>query len=114
MMNLFRKKNYFLAVFFLFASNILAESLPDYSRENNINEQITSFVFDSDIIELSSQLEDKFNLVSHINSSDTSILLLHGRGEHPTEPNVINPLRTHLIDKNYNVYSLQLPVLSKG
>ena len=114
MMNLFHKKTYFLAIFFLFASSILADSLPDYTRENNINEQITSFVFDSEIIELSSQLEDKFNLVSHINSSDTSILLLHGRGLHPTEPNVINPLRTHLIDKNYNVYSLQLPVLSKG
>ena len=113
-MNLFRKKNYFLIIPFLFASNLLADSFPNHSRENNINEQITSFVFDSDIIELSSQLENKFNLVSHINSSDTSILLLHGRGLHPTEPNVINPLRTHLLDKNYNVYSLQLPVLSKG
>jgi len=114
MINLFHKKNYFLIILFLFASNLLADSFPNYSRENNINEQITSFVFDSDIIEIDSQLENKFNLVSHINSSDTSILLLHGRGLHPTEPNVINPLRTHLIDKNYNVYSLQLPVLSKG
>ena len=114
MINLFHKKNYFLTILFLFASNLLADSFPNYSRENNINEQITSFVFDSDIIEIDSQLENKFNLVSHINSSDTSILLLHGRGLHPTEPNVINPLRTHLIDKNYNVYSLQLPVLSKG
>jgi predicted esterase len=114
MINLFHKKNYFLTILFLFASNLLADSFPNYSRENNINEQITSFVFDSDIIEIDSQLENKFNLVSHINSSDTSILLLHGRGLHPTEPNVINPLRTHLLDKNYNVYSLQLPVLSKG
>ena len=115
MINLFRKKNYFLTIPFLFASNLLADSFPDYSRENNINEQITSFVFDSDIIEISSQLENKFNLVSYINSSDDiSILLLHGRGLHPTEPNVINPLRTHLLDKNYNVYSLQLPVLSRG
>jgi predicted esterase len=114
MINLFHKKNYFLTILFLFASNLLADSFPNYSRENNINEQITSFVFDSDIIEIDSELENKFNLVSHINSSDTSILLLHGRGLHPTEPNVINPLRTHLLDKNYNVYSLQLPVLSKG
>ena len=114
MINLLHKLYYLLFSFILFSSIIKAEDTPDNDREQNINEQITRYVFDSDIIELSHNLEDKFNIISSFNSSDNSILLLHGRGLHPTEPNVINPLRTHLIDKNYNVYSLQLPVLSKG
>jgi hypothetical protein len=113
-MNLSHKRKYFLITSFLFSMTVLAEPSPDYYRENNINEQITSFVFDSDIIELTSQLENQFNLVSHVNSSDISILLLHGRGLHPTEPDVINPLRIDLLEKDYNVYSLQLPVLAKG
>ena len=73
-----------------------------------------SYIFDAEISELDSLLEKKFNLVFTDNSSDTSILLLHGRGLHPTEPNVIDPLRIELSESNYNVFSLQLPVLAKG
>ena len=97
-----------------FSSIIKAGDTPDYDREQNINEQITSYVFDSDIIELKNNLEDKFNIISSFNSSDSSILLLHGRGLHPTEPNLINPLRLDFLEDGHNIYSLQLPVLKKG
>tara|TARA_B100001564_G_C20662453_1_gene682204 strand:+ start:65 stop:841 length:777 start_codon:yes stop_codon:yes gene_type:complete len=114
MINLLHKLYYLLFSFILFSSIIKAEETPDYDREQNINEQITRYVFDSDIIELSNNLEDKFNIISSFNSSDNSILLLHGRGLHPTEPNVINPLRLDLLEGDHNIYSLQLPVLEKG
>ena len=113
-------KNLFLKLFLsltiiLFNSNVTkSESYPDYTREKNIHNQITSYIFDSDIVELSSKLEEKFNLLATDSSSDISILFLHGRGLHPSEPDVIEPLRIDLINVGYNVFSLQLPVLEKG
>ena len=41
-------------------------------------------------------------------------MLLHGRGLSPNEPNIIGPLRLAISESNINVFSLQLPVLSKG
>ena len=113
MMNLQFRLNTIIMIF-LFASDVSANETPNYIREKNINDQITSYIFDAEISELDSLLEKKFNLVFTDNSSDTSILLLHGRGLHPTEPNVIDPLRIELAESNYNVFSLQLPVLAKG
>jgi len=89
-------------------------NLPDYNREQNINEQITKYIFDAEVIKLQSNIEKEFNLVININnSSQDSILLLHGRGLHPTEPLVIEPLRQKLL-LAFNTFSLQLPVLKKG
>ena len=113
MMNLQLRLNIIIMIF-LFVSDVSANETPDYIREKNIDDQITSYIFDAEISELDSLLEKKFNLVFNNNSSDTSILLLHGRGLHPTEPNVIDPLRIELSESNYNVFSLQLPVLAKG
>ena len=89
-------------------------NLPDYNREQNINEQITRYIFDAEVIKLKSNIETEFNLVTNINnSSQDSILFLHGRGLHPTEPLVIEPLRQELF-LAFNTFSLQLPVLKKG
>ena len=114
MKNLFRKLFLSLTIFLFNSIVAVAGSYPDYTREKNIHNQITSYIFDSDIVELSSKLEHKFNLLATDSSSDTSILLLHGRGLHPSEPNIIDPLRVDLINVGYNVFSLQLPVLEKG
>ena len=84
MKNLFHKS--FLSLTIILFSSIVAEadSYPDYAREKNIHNQITSYIFDSDIVELRSKLEQNFNLLATESSSDTSILLLHGRGLHPS------------------------------
>ena len=52
MINLSNKLYTLLFSFIFFSSVIKAGDVPDYDRELNINEQITSYVFDSDIIEL--------------------------------------------------------------
>ena len=46
--------NIFLSLYLIFSMHqeLLADSLPDYKRENNINEQIINFVFDSEIIKI--------------------------------------------------------------
>ena len=108
------KASFILISIILITYEVRADDMPNYEREKSLHNQFTSYVFDSDIIELHSKLESKFNLLSADNSSDTSVLLLHGRGLHPSEPNTIDPIRVELIEDNYNVYSLQLPVLAKG
>jgi len=90
------------------------ENLPDYKREQNINEQITQYIFDAEVIKLKSNIEKEFNLIININNpSQDSILFLHGRGLHPTDHLVIEPLRQELL-LSFNTFSLQLPVLAKG
>tara|TARA_Y100000741_G_scaffold194306_1_gene147731 strand:- start:15 stop:791 length:777 start_codon:yes stop_codon:yes gene_type:complete len=113
-MNILLHKASFILISIIFITNkVSADDMPNYEREKSLHNQFTSYVFDADIIELHSKLENKFNLLSTDNSSETSVLLLHGRGLHPSEPNIIDPIRVELIENNYNVYSLQLPVLAK-
>jgi len=101
--------------FLLFLSVLsFGQDLPDYKREQNIYEQITQYIFDAEIIKLTSDIEKEFNLVMNINDlSQDSILFLHGRGLHPTEPLVIEPIRQKLL-LSFNTFSIQLPVLEKG
>ena len=105
-----------LIFYFLFFLPILSfgEDAPNYKREQNINEQITQYIFDAEIIKLTSDEEKEFNLIMNINNlSQDPILFLHGRGLHPTEPLVIEPLRQKLLS-SFNTFSIQLPVLKKG
>ena len=87
---------------------------PDYARETNLNYQSESTSFDAEFRTLSSNKGEKFNLLYHEDESkDQAILLLHGRGLYPNEPLVMNPL-IDILNKEYNVYSIQLPVLKKN
>ena len=103
----------FLIIFI--ALDLYADIIPSKERETNINEQIIEYIIAGDVINLSSNLEKEFNIVvNEYDESKYSILLLHGRGLYPTEPNVIEPLRTRFSNQKINTYSLQLPVLDKG
>lgn len=88
--------------------------LPDYGREINLNYQSESTSFDSEFTMLSSDKGENFNLLyKEDKSNDQAILLLHGRGLYPNEPSVMSPL-IDILNKEYNIYSLQLPVLKKN
>ena len=111
-MNLFLRYSSVLLLSIILIS-CQAEIVPDYDREQNIKDQILDYIIDADLVTLQSSIGNEFILMENLNSnSSTSILLLHGRGSHPDEPNIINPLRTNL--DMTSIYSLQLPVLSKG
>ena len=111
-MNLFLRYSSVLLLSIILIS-CQAEIVPDYDREQNIKDQILDYIIDADLVTLQSSIGNEFILMENLNSnSSTSILLLHGRGSHPDEPNIMNPLRTNL--DMTSIYSLQLPVLSKG
>ncbi len=114
-MNLFHNFIFLLFTFFFISSHSGADELPNYEREKNIREQILNFVFDAELIDLNSNIEKNFALLENrVTKSSKSILLLHGRGLSPNEPNIIAPLKLAMSESNINVFSLQLPVLSKG
>jgi len=114
-MNLYLKISYSLILVFFILTDIYADIIPSKVREENINNQIIEYIFEADVIKISSRIENNFNLISNQNSeSKYSILLLHGRGLYPTEPNVIDPLRISFVEEGIDTYSLQLPVLDKG
>ena len=94
-------------------SSFAKEVEPNYLRELNLNEQFVQEQFDSDLVKI--DLEDKgyFAILQNVEGKRQSILLLHGRGLYPNEPLVMNPLREGLMSE-YNVFSIQLPVLEKG
>ena len=107
-------KLYFLLIFFSSCSLISEKVLPNYDREKNLNHQMESTSFDAEFISLSHDHGEDFKLLFHEKSdSSQTVLLLHGRGLYPNEPRVMNPLIDELRDE-YNIYSLQLPVLNKG
>lgn len=115
-MHLSLNKLFFSSLLMMFISlNSNADAVPSKEREKNINDQIIEYILDGDVIKLSSNLEDSFYIVANeYIKSEYSVLLLHGRGLYPTEPNVMEPLRISFINQQINTYSLQLPVLDKG
>ena len=87
---------------------------PDYARETSLNYQSESTSLDAEFRTLLSNKGEKFNLLYHEDESkDQAILLLHGRGLYPNEPLVMNPL-IDMLNQEYNIYSIQLPVLKKN
>jgi len=103
---------FILLSFFLYSCT--KEIVPNYLRESNINEQFVQEQFDSDIINIRLDDNKTFVMLQNVESTNTApILLLHGRGLYPNEPLVMNPIREGL-ESEYNIFSIQLPVLDKG
>ena len=86
---------------------------PNYSRELNLNEQFVQEQFDSELVDIELSDNTSFAMLQNIKATGVPILLLHGRGLYPNEPLVMNPIREGL-ESEYNIFSIQLPVLEKG
>ena len=86
---------------------------PNYLRELNLNEQFVQEQFDSELVNINLSDNTSFAMLQNIKGIGTPILLLHGRGLYPNEPLVMNPIREGL-ESEYNIFSIQLPVLDKG
>ena len=92
-MSLFKGYIHFSLILLLAPVYSYSVEIPDYKREQNINEQIIDYVIDGDVITLNSKIEKKFNLiVNKFSNTSFSVLMLHGRGLHPVEPNVMEPI----------------------
>ena len=107
--------NFFvIIIMFSGCSHSNLKNIPNYDRESNLDYQMESTSFDAEFKTLSTVSNETFRILFHNNSDTTkAILLLHGRGLYPNEPLVMDPLITNLRD-DYNVVSIQLPVLEKG
>ncbi len=86
---------------------------PNYQRELNLNEQFVQEQFDADLISIDLNNNTSFAMLKNVDGIRQPILLLHGRGLYPNEPLVMNPIREGL-ESDYNIFSIQLPVLEKG
>ena len=115
-MSLFKGYIHFSLILLLAPVYSYSVEIPDYKREQNINEQIIDYVIDGDVITLNSKLEKKFNLiVNKFSNTSFSVLMLHGRGLHPVEPNVMEPIRSFLIDQKikFTLFSCRFLVKEK-
>ena len=86
---------------------------PNYPRELNLKEQFVQEQFDSDLVNIDLNNNISFAMLQNVEGVKQPILLLHGRGLYPNEPLVMNPIREGL-ESEYNIFSIQLPVLEKG
>jgi len=102
-----------LILILFLVSSCAKEVEPNYLRELNLNEQFVQEQFDADLVKVELSDNRNFAMLQNVEGKRQPILLLHGRGLYPNEPLVMNPIREGLMSE-YNVFSIQLPVLEKG
>ena len=95
-------------------SPLVADTIPDYEREQRIAEQIEPDIFDGEAIWLSANQREF--LAIHIPVEDTpgAVILMHGRDVNPEEQELIGPMRVGLAEQGWTTLALQMPVLEKG
>lgn len=97
----------------LFFSSV-AFSAPDYAREKRLEEQIIEILFDAEPVYLD---EGKHKFLAVYQETEKkvkgAVIILHGRGYHADWKQVVQPLRTGLLDHGWTTLSLQMPVLHK-
>ncbi len=90
-------------------------SASDLAREQRIHEQIVDAIFDGEPITL--ETADHNFLAIHMQSEAEekrgAAIILHGRGLHPNQSNVVHPLRIGLTERGWDTLALQMPVLDK-
>ena len=75
-MILFNKYIFPITLFLSLIGNSYYQDIPDYKREQSINDQIIEYIIDGEVVVLKSKLEDEFNLiVNQYDNTSYSILL---------------------------------------
>jgi dienelactone hydrolase len=93
-----------------------AASLSDRAKEKRWAEQIIPSLLVGEDVQLKANGVDFLGLYAEPDNAKPrgAVILLHGIGVHPAWPEVIQPLRTRLVDKGWATLSLQMPVLANG
>ena len=86
----------------------------DLEREKRLKDQIVDAILDGDVEMLSIEGHQFLSIHTQAESARGAVLILHGRGFHPDWIDVVNPLRTGLIEHGWSTLSIQLPVLEKS
>ena len=87
----------------------------DLDREQRIHDQIFDAIFDGEplMLEANGHKFLAIHMQSETDNKKGAAIILHGRGLHPTEETVAQPLRTALPASGWDTLSLQMPVLAK-
>ncbi len=87
----------------------------DLAREQRIHEQIVDAIFDGEPITLKAANHDflAIHMLSDANEKRGAAIILHGRGLHPNQGNVVQPLRVGLTERGWDTLALQMPVMGK-
>jgi hypothetical protein len=97
-----------------FYNNHTPNMFPVFDREKRWEAQIADSVMDGEVLHLKTPERDVFSIFMEAEEeSDVGVILLHTRGMHPNEEELIKPLRIHLAESNYHTLSVQMPVLAK-
>jgi alpha-beta hydrolase superfamily lysophospholipase len=107
-----RHKNIY-TLFLVLMTAVLPVQASDIAREKRWADQIVDFLAGGEPQWLEVDGRQFFSIYTPAvtNSSGGAVILLHGIGEQPDWPQVIQPLRTQLPKKNWATLSLQVPVL---
>jgi len=87
----------------------------DLAREQRIHDQIVDAILDGEPIMLSAAGHDflTIHLQTEAEEKKGAVIILHGRGLHPDQTNVVQPLRVGLAERGWDTLALQMPVLGK-
>jgi len=86
----------------------------DLEREKRLKDQIVDAILDGDVEMLTAEGHEFLSIHTQSENARGAVLILHGRGFHPDWIDVVNPLRTGLIERDWSTLSIQLPVLEKS
>ena len=112
-MNIYKK---IYTIFSLLMILILPVQASDIGKEKRWANQVVDFLIDGEPRWLVADGQQFFSIYTPAGTDKPAgaVILLHGRGVHPDWPQVIQPLRTLLPEKNWATLSLQMPVLPNG
>jgi dienelactone hydrolase len=93
-----------------------AATLSDTAKEKRWAEQIVPSLLVGEDIQLKANGATFLGLYAEPDDGKPkgAVILLHGIGVHPAWPEVIQPLRTRLVDMGWVTLSLQMPILANG
>lgn len=88
----------------------------DREREARLRAEVVDLILDGHSLDLRTQAGEAFLAIETPARADPAhgtVLILHGRGLHPDEGQVVHPLRVGLAERGWNTLAIQLPVLDK-
>lgn len=85
----------------------------DLAKEKRWADQIVDAIMDGEAVWLNDAKSDFLGIYTEAaENKDRGLIIMHGTGVHPDWQQVIQPLRTELIEENWNTLSIQMPILA--
>jgi hypothetical protein len=102
-------------IFFLLFQYVSISLASDIKKEQYWKKIISENLKIGEVIQLKAQEQNFFAIYTKQNrlKQRGSVIILHGKAEHPDWKVVVRPLRTQLADYGWNTLSIQMPIRNK-